>query len=144
MAGVIVLDANVPVRAVLDRDEHALEVFRAWAASEVRLVAPDLWLAEALTAIRRALATGAQPAVSGEDLLNDLFALQLDPVETDRALAAAALRWAARIGQSKAYDALYLAVAERFDAPLVTADERLLARCRQLGIDFVEGLAAAG
>lgn len=143
MADSIVVDATVPIRAVLDRDDRAIQVLRAWAAEGVGIVAPDLWRAEAITAVRRALAAGAQPADSGDDLLDDLFALPVKAILTDRDLASAALRWAERLGQTRAYDALYLAVAERHEATLITTDERLLNRCRQLGIDFVEGLPDA-
>jgi len=58
----------------------------------------------------------------------------------DISMSRAALTWAARLGQSKAYDGFYLALAERLGADLWTADERLLNRMRQLGVAWVRWL----
>jgi predicted nucleic acid-binding protein len=138
-----ILDANVAVRAVLEEDERAIQAFDGWAGAGRQLLAPDLWLPEAVSAIRRAVWAGIETVDSSVGVLADLFALPVTLVPTDRDLASSALRWAEQLGQSRAYDALYLAVAERFEAPLVTADIHLLNRCRQLGIDFVEGLPEA-
>lgn len=135
-----VVDANVAVRAILDEEERAIHALNEWAREGRRLIAPDHWLPEAISAVRRAVWAGIESAESSATLLDDLFGLPVTTIPTDRALADSALRWAARIGQAKAYDSLYLAVAERFRAPFVTLDERLLDRCRQLGLDFVEGL----
>lgn len=137
---VTTVDANVAIRAILDEDERAVSWFEARVAERARILSPDLWRPEAISAVRRMVAAGTQPSRDLDQLLDDLFALPVALVPTDRELAMAALRWAGRLGQSRAYDALYLAVAERHDAPLVTADDRLLDRCRQLGIDFVQGL----
>jgi predicted nucleic acid-binding protein len=134
------VDANVAIRAAVDGAQAALDAFAGWSRAGVELVAPDLWLPEAITAVRRSVAQKRRSASDGEAVIADLFSLPIASIPTDRHLAVAALRWADRLGHEEAYDALYLAVAERHEAPLVTADERLLARCRQLGLDFVEGL----
>ena len=136
----LAIDANVAIRAAVDGDDAALDAFAGWSRARIDLVAPDLWLPEAITAVRRSIAQRKRSPSDGEAVIGDLFTLPIASVATDRELALSALRWADRLGQAKAYDALYLAVAERHDAPLVTADERLLARCRQLGIDFVEAM----
>lgn len=143
MAAAIVLDANVAVRAVLDRQERALNAFDEWNEQGFELIAPDLWLPEVVSAIRRAMASGKRPAGFAEASVDGLLALGVTLIRTDRDLSIAALRWADRIGQAKAYDGLYLAVAERQNARFVTVDQRLLARCSQLGIDFVESLPEA-
>lgn len=140
MARAITIDANIAIRTLLPFRGTRLEVLAGWLRRDVRLVAPDLWLVEATSGIRRAVASGDIDREEGEVTAARLFDLPVRVVPTDLALATAALRWADRLGQGKAYDALYLAVAERHEAPLVTADDRLLARCRQLGLDFVEGL----
>jgi predicted nucleic acid-binding protein len=55
----------------------------------------------------------------------DLRALgvELVPMTADRARSA--LRWAARVRQSRAHDGFYLAVAEELGTELWTADQRL-------------------
>ena len=136
----LTIDANVAIRAAVDGVEAALDALAAWSRADIDLVAPDLWLPEAITAVRRSVARRQRSARDGEAVIGDVFRLPITPIPIDQDLAVAAIRWADRLGHQKAYDALYLAVAERFEAPLVTADDRLLARCRQLGLDFVEGL----
>jgi predicted nucleic acid-binding protein len=140
---VLTIDASVAIRAAVDGAESALDAFAGWSAARVDLVAPDLWLPEAITAVRRSVAQRKRSTSDGEAVIADLFRLPITAITTDRQLGVEAIRWAARLGQAKAYDALYLAVAERYEAPLVTADIHLLHRCRQLGIDFVEGLPAS-
>lgn len=146
MAETIVVDANIAVRAVLPHDDRdrCLGAFVAWSRARAAPVAPEHWLAEAVSGIRRTRAAREISDSVAERAVADLFALGLTSVAVDIELAAAGLRWADRLGHSRAYDALYLAVAERFDAPLVTADQRLLARCGQLGVDFVAGLPEIG
>jgi predicted nucleic acid-binding protein len=48
-----------------------------------------------------------------------------------------ALFWSERINQSKAYDAQYLALASRENAPLWTADRRLANAAQNAGLDWV-------
>lgn len=143
MAEAVVLDANVPVRAILDGNEWALDAFDAWNEAGIQILAPELWLPEALTAVRRAVYAGSTSPEVAERAVEGLFKLPVRAIRTDRDLGHAALRWADRIGQAKVYDSLYLAIAERHEVPFVTTDERLLDRCRQLGIDFVQGLPKA-
>lgn len=143
MAAAIAVDASVSIRAAVDGEEAAIDAFALWNRAGFDLVAPDLWLPEVISAVRRSVAYGVRPDEDAARVIENLFKLPVQSVATDRDLAHATLRWSSRIGQAKAYDALYLAVAERYEAPLVTADIHLLNRCRQLGIDFVEGLPAA-
>ena len=72
--------------------------------------------------------------------LSDLPSLGVEVIPMDLALARQALAWAERLGQIRAYDAFYLALAEREDAILWTGDGRLADRVRQLGIDWVRFL----
>jgi predicted nucleic acid-binding protein len=56
----------------------------------------------------------------------------------DHEIVTAAYAWAARLGQGAAYDAFYLALAERLHAEFWTGDRRLYHRARQAGADFVK------
>lgn len=51
-----------------------------------------------------------------------------------------AFDWAEKLGQSKAYDSFYLALAETLRAPLWTADRRLANAARQIGISWVHAV----
>jgi predicted nucleic acid-binding protein len=70
-------------------------------------------------------------------LLSGLPSLGIRVVPLDLPLARSALYWAGRLGQIRAYDAFYLALAASEEAILWTGDRRLADRTGQLGIDWV-------
>lgn len=135
----IVVDANVAVRAVLPTDDKSnlLERFAGWYRSRREVFAPDLLLAEAISVIRRGIYERWISESEGQVAVEDLFRLGMEIIPSDRGLCRAALAWAARLEQSKAYDGFYLAVAEQKAAHLWTADERLHNRARELGLSWV-------
>ncbi len=67
--------------------------------------------------------------------------VELFPLTPDQARAAVA--WAARLGQRRAYDGFYLALAEEVGAELWSADLRLVASVRQAGTPWVQAAGAA-
>ena len=56
----------------------------------------------------------------------------------------AAYAWAERLGQSRAYDAQYLAVAEQEGLELWTADRRLVRNAEQAGVRWVRRIGEVG
>ncbi len=96
-----------------------------------RLIAPDLVLVELLNAgwksERMGAITSAQFEAMGQ-LAPELFA-ELVPAA---ALLPRALAWC-RALDHPAYDCLYLALAERDQATLITADRRLLQKLAPVG-----------
>jgi len=86
-----------------------------------RLHAPHLLDVEVLHALRRLAASGQVDEERAEEVRADLLALTVQrhphTVLLDRA-------WELR-GTVSAYDAMYVALAELLDAPLVTRDARL-------------------
>ena len=124
----IVVDASVVVTALGDDGD---EGGRARARlSGQRLFAPELIDLEAVSAWRRLCAAGLLGADRAEAAVADLEALPLA-----RAPHRPLVRrcWELR-GNATVYDAVYVALAERLAAPLVTSDRRLAglpgARCR--------------
>ncbi len=96
-----------------------------------RLIAPDLVLVELLNAGWKSERIGAITAAQFEamaQLAPELFA-ELEPAA---ALLPRALVWC-RALDHPAYDCLYLALAERDQATLITADRRLLQKLEPLG-----------
>jgi predicted nucleic acid-binding protein len=83
--------------------------------------------------IRQGIYTGLISKDEGQVAVDDVFALGVEVILTDRGLGKSALDWADRLGQSKAYDGFYLALAERLKAEFWTADKRLANRASQLG-----------
>jgi predicted nucleic acid-binding protein len=127
----IVVDASIALRWCfqLNGSDRAEELLR----SHDHLIAPDLVIAEIANAAWKFVIFDrmlAESAVSAVREVAKAFA-ELVPatVLKDRALAIAIeLR-------HPAYDCFYLALAERSNAILVTADDRLIRRCS--GTPFV-------
>ena len=111
----IVLDASAAVSALL-QDGRA----RRLVADEV-LHVPHLVDAEVVSALRRLVAAGSLKASDGRGCLDVWSRLGLIRYAAGPLLERV---WDLRAGIS-AYDAMYVALAESLDCPLVTADARL-------------------
>ena len=137
----LVIDSSLAVWAVMPvvsaTSVNLVERFGEWQSAQHRLVAPTLWLAECTSAIRFAVHRKAALLEEGRDAIEDLFTLGVDIISMDAPLCQAALEWAGRLGQVRAYDGFYLALAERFKAHFWTADRRLANSARQAGADWV-------
>jgi predicted nucleic acid-binding protein len=142
MARRYVIDANVTLGLFLrlpysNNVDHRME---EWQAEEARLVVPTLWEYECLTGLRRAVTL---KLISPEDagrMVEELLALEFQRVAPTLELHKAALAWAERIGQSKVYDAQYLALAERLSAEFWTTDQRLFHTLQASGVDWVHAI----
>lgn len=143
----IVLDANVAIWLVLP-GFAALDVsgaFARWRRERTRLLAPMLWLAECVTAIRTGVYYRAITQQEGERALEDLLGLEVELMPLTASLSRSAFEWSRRLGQSRAYDAFYVALAEERGVGLWTADRRLANAAGQTGAAWVrwigEGLS---
>lgn len=96
-------------------------------------MAPDLLIPEVAMTIRRYVYHRVLTPAEGERVVPRLLRMAVERVPPDEALVVEALRWADRLGQSRAYDALYVALAEREGAELWTADERLAHALERIG-----------
>lgn len=123
----IVVDAGVVVTALGDDglDGHRT---RERVAGE-RLAAPELLDLEVVSAFRRLCAAGTLTVERAEAAVSDLHDLRIERVP-HRGLVARC--WELRQNVT-VYEAAYIALAETLDAPLLTADRRLIgapgARC---------------
>ncbi|HNJ12110.1 MAG TPA: type II toxin-antitoxin system VapC family toxin, partial [Anaerolineales bacterium] len=70
-------------------------------------------------------------ADEGDEALRTMYGLRVEIINEDEELSLRALELAGKLGQSKAYDAFYLALAEKLVAEFWTLDERLANRCRK-------------
>ena len=131
-----VLDASVALAWVLDNPiaAYALEVRRALAGDKRGLV-PPLWHLEVAnglaTAERRRDLVGADV----ENALAQIQATAAQTIETDLGFLPVGEALAnARFFQLTAYDACYLALAQREGLPLATLDKRLRAAAGKAGV----------
>ena len=103
----------------------------------MELTAPALLEYEVNSSLRRATTTGLMTHHEAERTLQDILALDIQCVPPSLALHERALHWAGRLGQSKTYDAQYVALAEQERVDLWTADRRLATGARQIGVLWI-------
>ena len=102
--------------------------------SGVRVIAHHLLFSETTSALRRYVSAGVIKEDFALAAVADMLVLPIFPIHTAR-LYSDALELAARLKQSKAYDALYLALARSETARLVTGDAALHQHALRLGVD---------
>jgi predicted nucleic acid-binding protein len=126
----VILDASVAAKAFIT--ETGSDAARAFLASGMRLVAPDLILIELANVAVKRHRNGDIPRSQAEAMVAAAPSLihEIVPLEglLDRAFALAVDH-----GVST-YDAVYVALAEARGCDLVTADTRLIAKLAQAGV----------
>ena len=133
-----VVDANLAIHTVLNLSESLERFWERIYQERITPCAPRLWMSETTSAVRAYLAQKQITAVEAEQALHTIHALCVEIIDEDKALCIRALELAGMLAQSKAYDAFYLATAEKTEAEFWTADERLFNRCRNdLGLAWV-------
>lgn len=125
----LVVDASAVVELLL-AGERAQAIERV--TENAQLAAPDSINPEILQAVRRLERGQAVDRDCAERMLADFMTMPIRRVPTARLLLGA---WKLRANVS-AYDACYVALAQRLRSQLVTADQRL-ARAPGLGVPLV-------
>ena len=135
----IVVDASTVIAALLPTlaPVDALAYFTLWRQANTAILAPPLLLAESTSAIRRYVHSGLLLDEEGITALADLATLDVTIVPDTPARCRSAYAWAGRLGQSRAYDGFYCALAEESAAFLYTGDRRLANAARQLGVPWI-------
>ena len=120
-----VVDASLALKWVVDEEDSdkARALSRGWVDSGIGIIAPYLMLAETANALHRKVADDhltLESATRALERLNNAGIEYYNPPNVH----AGALRIADRLGQGAVYDSVYLALAERLDCELWTADRR--------------------
>lgn len=118
---ICVVDASVVAAAFFPEPQH--DAAKAILASGRTLCAPELLLAEVANVIWKRHTRGELAAMEAEALLADVMLLPIEYTPT-AALVSLALPLTLRTGRT-VYDCVYLALAVRQRAVLVTGDQRL-------------------
>ena len=127
----LIVDANIAVNTALNLSE-SLERFWEYINQEhITPCAPRLWVSETTSALRTYVALKQITSEEAEQALHTIHTLHVEIIDEDKALCLRALELADLLGQSKAYDAFYLATAEKMATEFWTADERLFNRCQK-------------
>ncbi len=145
MTMTVVVDANVTLALALPLpySSHADRRIDEWRAERATMVAPRLWDYEVTSGLRRALWRRLITQSQLEEALTLLEALELETIDPSPSLNRGALRWADRLGQSKAYDGHYVTLAEELKAQFWTADERLRNALVEHGVAWAHWIGAA-
>ena len=119
----VCVDASLILKCLLYEDgtDAALDWLEAHVDDE--LVAPSFLLVEVASVLRRKVSQGEISPEDGHEALLAVEALGVRLV-WDYELVRKAFDMAGELGQSTVYDTFYLAVAQRNECDLWTADER--------------------
>ena len=121
-----VVDASAGIQLFIP-EEHTQDVQALFEQSltspDDSLYVPDLFFIECANILWKKVRRGEYPEAAAMENLADLNALELPSTPTAE-LMERALELACRYGVT-AYDACYIALAERREVPLLTADSRL-------------------
>ena len=138
-----VIDANIAVTTALDITDKLERFWERVDREQISPCAPRLWLSETTSAIRFFLSQKEITSDEAEQALRTIHGLRVEIVNEDEELSLRALELAGKLRHSKAYDAFYLALAEKLATEFWTADERLANRCRKdLKISWVHSIAS--
>ncbi len=129
----IVIDASAAVGLVLVMP--GTETFSAPLEQAALVSAPDLFVAEVCNALWKYRKAGLLPMARSEQALEHALSLP-DLIESSSALHLEAFALACR-HLHPVYDALYLVLARRNNAVLLTLDHRLAALAAKLEIEVV-------
>lgn len=126
-----VVDANIAIQTAIDITETLEKFWGRVDQENIAPCAPRLWLSETASAIRFLVSQKEITPDEAEDILRTIHGLRIEIINEDEELSLRALELAGKLSQSKAYDAMYLALAEKLVVEFWTMDERLVNRCRK-------------
>ena len=126
-----VVDANIAISTALDITTSLERFWGRVDEQQITPCAPRLWMSETTSAIRFLVSQKEITSDEAEEALRTMHGLRVEIIDEDEELSLRALELAGKLSQSKAYDAFYLALAEKLVAEFWTADERLFNRCRK-------------
>jgi predicted nucleic acid-binding protein len=140
-----VVDASLIAALVLPLpySDQATQRIMAWKRAGLELLAPVLLEYEIAAILRKAVVAQWLTTDLAVEAIGRVLALSIRCLAPTAHLHERALRWADRLGHSKAYDAHYLALAEQEGIELWTADRRLANGSQQAGARWVHWIGEA-
>jgi len=134
-----VIDSNLIAAVVLPLpySDQATQKIIAWKRAGAELLAPVLLEYEIAAILRKAVVARWLTTNLAVETIGEVLSLNVRCLSPTANLHERALRWADRLGHSKAYDAQYLALAEQEGIELWTADRRLANSAQQVGAHWV-------
>ncbi len=141
----VVINAGVGIYAIVDvpLSESAQTAWTRWQEDGVAVYAPAMWRSEVTSVLHKLFHLGQLTEAEAEAALETALSLDVQIVEADDELCRQSFRWATRLNTAAAYDAFYVALAERLSVPLWTGDRRLVNNARQNGVGWVNWIGEA-
>lgn len=123
----VCVDANLVLNRLLphERDPQVLRLWADWAAQGFQVLGPPLLFAEVASTLRMNVARGRLPVAQGDALFAAFTSIGIQRIDRDD-LYPRAWDLAKLHNQPRAYDMLYLALAQLEDIELWTNDQRLV------------------
>jgi len=140
-----VIDANLIAALILPLpySDQATQKIMGWKRAGLELLAPVLLEYEIAAILRKAVVAQWLTTDLAVEAIGQVLTLNIRCQAPTAHLHERALRWADRLGHSKAYDAHYLALAEQEGIELWTADRRLASGSQQAGAYWVHWIGEA-
>jgi len=134
----ICVDANVIIRLiVVPTDTAVKEHWEQWMAAKKSLVAPHLLYYEVTNGFHQYLKQGKLDARTHASAMETALSFEIELVG-DADLHRKAAELAQTFNLPAAYDAHYLALAERLNIDLWTTDARLFNTVKSFGVEWVK------
>ena len=133
-----VVDASAGIKLFLDEDlsDRADQLFAGLARTPpADLFVPDLFFIECANILWKYARRFGCPLENAQKDVSDLVSLPLQVVSTAKILQDALVL--AVTHEISAYDAAYVALAQRLSLPLVTADQALVRKLPGVGVDML-------
>ena len=128
MRNAVVVDASIAIKWVLNEEDSniALSLLAEWTDRKTHMLAPALLAYEITNILHKKVRSGKISVDTAKNCLTQIIlrALQLD-LPRGPNLSIRAIEFAHRYNLQATYDSHYLALAEREDCELWTADTRL-------------------
>jgi predicted nucleic acid-binding protein len=140
------VDANIAVKWLVEMSDspQARALFDEWMSRGVKLIAPDFFIWELDSTLRRGVVTGSKrDRLTPEQAEVAFNAAQALPIETLTVEGQRRRAWelAKELGQAVVYDTTYIALAELRRCEFWTADERIYNAAAQAGLKHVRLLS---
>ncbi len=136
-SSLVCVDANIVIRFVLPANKPIQTLWEKWISKNARLVAPTLLHYEIANSLYQYEKHGQLSHEIIRDALDVALALPIELIG-DADLHRRAVSLASHYHLPAAYDAHYLALAERLNAELWTSDERLVNAVKSGKLEWVK------
>jgi predicted nucleic acid-binding protein len=134
---VAVIDASLVLKAIIPNPDMVRCQAVLAQLQGTQLVVPALWVYEVTSTLAKSVYFKLLTVEESQAALHQALELDVQIIPPDESQSLLALDWTLRLNRASAYDSYYLAIAGALEAPLWTADQRLVNALRDQKLDWV-------